>query len=155
MVILGLNILHDATATLLVEGKIAASVAEERMSRIKYHCGFPFKSIVEVLRIAGVSPQHVDKVVLSFNSNFDKMPHYYTDYQVVKKSANPSYYKILKEYEKRTGLPLFINTSFNMHEEPIVTTPEDAIRSLERGCVDVLSIGLSWVWKDDNNITES
>ena len=75
--------------------------------------------------------------------------------QVVKKSANPSYYKILKEYEQRTGLPLFINTSFNMHEEPIVTTPEDAIRSLERGCVDVLSIGPFLVWKGDKDTIES
>ncbi len=82
MVILGLNILHDATATLLVNGKIAASIAEERLSRIKYHCGFPYKSITEVLRIAGVSPQHVDKVVFSFNSNLSKMPRYYTDYVV-------------------------------------------------------------------------
>jgi carbamoyltransferase len=68
--------------------------------------------------------------------------------QVVKESANPSYYKILKEYEKRTGLPLLVNTSFNMHEEPIVCTPEDALRSLEKGCVDVLSIGSFLVWKD-------
>jgi len=80
MVILGLNILHDSTATLLVDGKIAASIAAERLSRIKYHCGFPYKSIVEVLRIGGVSPQDVDKVVFGFNSNFEKMPRYYTDY---------------------------------------------------------------------------
>ncbi len=82
MVVLGLNILHDATATLLVDGKIAASVAEERLSRVKYHCGFPYRAIGEVLRIAGVSPQHVDKVVLGFNSNLDRMPRYYTDYVV-------------------------------------------------------------------------
>jgi carbamoyltransferase len=68
--------------------------------------------------------------------------------QVVKQSANPSYYKILKEYEKRTGLPLLVNTSFNMHEEPIVCTPEDALRSLKNNCVDVLSIGSFLVWKD-------
>ncbi len=82
MVILGLNILHDATATLLVDGDIAASVAEERLSRIKFHCGFPYRAIAEVLRIAGISPEQVDQVVLSFNSNFDKMPRYYTDYVV-------------------------------------------------------------------------
>jgi len=68
--------------------------------------------------------------------------------QVVKESANPTYYRILKEFERRTGLPLFINTSFNMHEEPIVCTPEDALRSLEMGCVDTLSIGSFLVWKE-------
>lgn len=82
MVILGLNILHDSTATLLIDGKIAASVAEERLSRVKYHCGFPYLSIAEVLRIAGISPRHVDKVVLSFNSNLDHMPRYFADYVV-------------------------------------------------------------------------
>jgi carbamoyltransferase len=82
MVILGLNILHDATATLLVEGKIVASVAEERLTRIKFHCGFPYKSILEVLRIGNVPADKVDKVILTFNSNLERMPRYYTDYVV-------------------------------------------------------------------------
>jgi carbamoyltransferase len=82
MVILGLNILHDATATLLVDGKIAASIAEERLTRVKFHCGFPYQSIPEVLRIAGISGTHVDKVVLGFNSNLEKMPRWYVDYIV-------------------------------------------------------------------------
>ncbi|MFH1862235.1 MAG: carbamoyltransferase C-terminal domain-containing protein [bacterium] len=86
MVILGLNILHDATATLLVDGKIVASVAEERLTRVKFHCGFPYRSIEEVLRIAGITARQVDKVVFSFNSNLEKMPRYYTDY-VVKRSG--------------------------------------------------------------------
>ncbi|MBU1652207.1 carbamoyltransferase, partial [bacterium] len=68
--------------------------------------------------------------------------------QVVKKQANPSYHKILQEYEKRTGLPLFVNTSFNAHEEPIVCTPDDALRSLGNKCVDALSIGSFIVWQD-------
>jgi len=61
--------------------------------------------------------------------------------QVVFRENNPSYYRILEEYEKRTGLPLFVNTSFNMHEEPIVCSPEDAIRSYLAGSVDVMAIG--------------
>ena len=82
MIILGLNILHDATATLLVDGKIAASVAEERLTRVKFHCGFPYHSIAEVLRLAGVDGQQVDKVILTFESNLNKMPRYFTDYVV-------------------------------------------------------------------------
>jgi carbamoyltransferase len=82
MVILGLNILHDATATLLVDGKIAASVAEERLTRVKFHCGFPYRSIPEVLRLAGIKGSEVDKVVFNFESNLNKMPRYYTDYVV-------------------------------------------------------------------------
>lgn len=82
MVILGLNILHDATATLLVEGQIVASIAEERISRVKFHCGFPYQAIAEVLRMAGISGQQVDRVVLTFDTNLSKMPRYYTDYVV-------------------------------------------------------------------------
>ncbi|MDP6495831.1 MAG: carbamoyltransferase C-terminal domain-containing protein [Dehalococcoidia bacterium] len=40
-----------------------------------------------------------------------------------------------------TGNPSIINTSFNHHEEPIVMSPEDAIRSLTNGNVDVLVAG--------------
>ncbi len=61
--------------------------------------------------------------------------------QLVTKKNNPTYYKIIKEFEKLTGLPLIINTSFNMHEEPIVCTPDDAIRSFEVDCVDILALG--------------
>lgn len=61
--------------------------------------------------------------------------------QVVKAEHNGSYYRILEEFEKLTGLPLFVNTSFNMHEEPILCTPEDAFRSLDAGSVDILAIG--------------
>jgi carbamoyltransferase len=60
--------------------------------------------------------------------------------QIIREKDNPSYYKILKIYQEKTGLPLFVNTSFNMHEEPIVCTPEDAIRSFLAGSVDVLAL---------------
>ena len=61
--------------------------------------------------------------------------------QIVKKSSNPSYYKIIDEYYKLSGIPVVINTSFNMHEEPIVATPDDAIRAFNEGCIDYLAIG--------------
>lgn len=61
--------------------------------------------------------------------------------QVVTPEANPSYYKILKEHQKITGLWAFVNTSFNAHEEPIVCSPRDALSSFKDDCVDVLSLG--------------
>lgn len=60
--------------------------------------------------------------------------------QVVRRQDNPSFHRIISEYKKLSGLPLLINTSFNVHEEPIVCTPEDAIRSFLAGSVDVLAI---------------
>lgn len=61
--------------------------------------------------------------------------------QIVVKKANPSYYKIIDEYRKITGLPTIINTSFNMHEEPIVCSPHDAVRAFKQGALDYLAIG--------------
>jgi carbamoyltransferase len=61
--------------------------------------------------------------------------------QVINEKDNPSYYKILKEYHKLTGIPTLVNTSFNMHEEPIVCSPQDAVRSFLQGHLDYLAIG--------------
>ena len=54
---------------------------------------------------------------------------------------NPSFHKIIKAFHRRTGLPCIVNTSFNIHEEPIVCSPDDAIRAFTQGHLDVLAIG--------------
>jgi carbamoyltransferase len=61
--------------------------------------------------------------------------------QLVRPEINPGYDAILAEYEKRSGVPCLINTSFNMHEEPIVCSPQDAIRAFRLGKLDALAIG--------------
>lgn len=61
--------------------------------------------------------------------------------QLIRRRDNPSYYKIVEEYYKITGIPTLVNTSFNMHEEPIVCTPSDALRSFLEGQLDYLAIG--------------
>jgi carbamoyltransferase len=61
--------------------------------------------------------------------------------QLVTERSNPSFYKIIREYHSLTGLPSVINTSFNMHEEPIVCTPDDAIRAFLQGNLDYLALG--------------
>lgn len=58
--------------------------------------------------------------------------------QVVSKDINPRLYGIIKEYQGLTGIPAVINTSFNMHESPIVCSPEDAIDDFLKGAADVL-----------------
>ena len=60
--------------------------------------------------------------------------------QIVSQKENRRLYKILSEYYKLSGVPVLINTSFNMHEEPIVFTPEDAIRAFLDGNLDYLII---------------
>jgi carbamoyltransferase len=61
--------------------------------------------------------------------------------QLVTPTSNPSFHRILTEYHRLTGLPSVINTSFNMHEEPIVCSPDDAIRAFLQGNLDYLAIG--------------
>ena len=61
--------------------------------------------------------------------------------QIVSIEQNPSFHKIISEYYKLSKIPVVINTSFNMHEEPIVATPEDAIRAFNQGAMDLLAIG--------------
>jgi carbamoyltransferase len=60
--------------------------------------------------------------------------------QLVTPESNPSFHRILQRYFELTGIPAFINTSFNMHEEPIVCTPEDAVRAFLLGNIDYLAI---------------
>jgi len=61
--------------------------------------------------------------------------------QIVTNSANARFYGILSAYHRKTGIAAMINTSFNMHEEPIVATAADAIRSFQQGHLDVLVLG--------------
>jgi carbamoyltransferase len=61
--------------------------------------------------------------------------------QLVSERTNPSFHRILRGYYERTGIPALINTSFNMHEEPIVCSPEDAIRAFLLGKLDYLAMG--------------
>lgn len=60
---------------------------------------------------------------------------------VVRRAVNPSYYKIIEEFKNRTGLGVIINTSFNIHEEPIICTPADACIAFRQNAVDALAIG--------------
>lgn len=69
--------------------------------------------------------------------------------QFVTEESNLSFYKIIKEYHAITGNPSIINTSFNMHEEPIVCTPKDAIRGFLDGNLDYLAMG-NFIIKNPN-----
>src|SRR5690606_28368121 len=60
---------------------------------------------------------------------------------LVRRDRNPGMYRILEAFRRRTGLPGIINTSFNMHEEPIVCSAEDCVRAFLAGKLDYLAIG--------------
>lgn len=58
----------------------------------------------------------------------------------VNKKVNPKYWNLINEFEKISGVPVLLNTSFN-ENEPVVCTPEEAIKCFKRTEFDVLSIG--------------
>ena len=86
-----------------------------------------------------VRKDKVDKIPAVCHVDGTARPH------VVKQSVNPSYYKILEKFRTATGLGVIINTSFNIHEEPIICSPADACRALDKRAVDYLAIGDFWV----------
>ena len=61
--------------------------------------------------------------------------------QSVRKDENPRYHEMISEFEKLTGVPMVLNTSFNTAFEPIVNSPEDAIASFLHLGADYLAIG--------------
>ena len=61
--------------------------------------------------------------------------------QTVDRASNPRYYDLLSAFERRTGVPVLINTSFNSRGQPIVCSPRDAIEAFYSTPLDALVIG--------------
>lgn len=70
--------------------------------------------------------------------------------QAVRSDTNPRFHKLLTEMEKRTGVPVLLNTSFN-DQEPIVCSPEDAVKTFIKTNIDYLVIGDFIASKDKDN----
>jgi len=61
--------------------------------------------------------------------------------QTVTRDTNPNYYDLIREFERLTGCPVLVNTSFNVRGEPIVCAPADAYRCFMRTNIDYLVLG--------------
>ena len=70
--------------------------------------------------------------------------------QIIKKIQNKSYYSLIKEFGRLSGIPVLINTSFNIRGEPIVCTPEDAYRCMMGTGIDYLVIDKFLIKREDN-----
>ena len=68
--------------------------------------------------------------------------------QLVEQNWNPAYHSMLKHYERITGVGGVLNTSFNLHGDPVVCTPRDAIETYIRSDLDVLTIEDYVVWDE-------
>ena len=61
--------------------------------------------------------------------------------QVIRREWNPPYYRVVHNFAQATGVPVLLNTSFNLRGEPIVNTPADALRTFLRSGLDALAMG--------------
>ena len=71
--------------------------------------------------------------------------------QTVHQDTNPRYHALLKSFQKKTGCPMVVNTSFNVRGEPIVCTPEDAFRCFMGTDIEILVCGNSLLRKEDQD----
>ena len=67
--------------------------------------------------------------------------------QVLDSDANRDYYELIAAFEARTGVGCLLNTSFNLHGEPIVATPEDALDTFGRSGLGHLALGRTLISK--------
>ena len=61
--------------------------------------------------------------------------------QTINRSQNPLYYDLIKAFQRRTGVPVLVNTSFNTRSEPVVCTPRDAVECFWTSPIDALVMG--------------
>jgi len=71
--------------------------------------------------------------------------------QTVSRDVSPDYYDLIKEFEKLTGCPVVVNTSFNVRGEPIVCTPKDAHTCFMRTHIDALVLGPYLLHKEEQD----
>ncbi|MFQ6099683.1 MAG: carbamoyltransferase [Anaerolineae bacterium] len=69
--------------------------------------------------------------------------------QTIQRERNPRYYRVLERFGQATGVPVLLNTSFNLRGEPIVSSPADAYRTFRRSGLDTLVLGNCLIRKPD------
>jgi carbamoyltransferase len=75
--------------------------------------------------------------------------------QTVHENTNPRYYGLLKAFEAKTGCGVLVNTSFNVRNEPIVCSPEDAYRCFMRSAIDILVLENCLLYKTEQKPLEN
>jgi len=122
----------------------APSVLEEKSHEyFEHHGASPF-----MLYAFGVKPDRRSQIPAVTHVDGTARP------QTVSKETNPRYWKLIHEFEKISGVPVLLNTSFNV-QEPIVCTPEEAIRSFLSTGTDCLVLDDLFVRREDIRSTQS
>ena len=136
----------------------APSVLRERVSDwFEMDCDSPYMLLVadvvkskrremtpEEKRLFGIDKLNVPRSDIPAVTHVD----YSARIQTVREETNPHYYALISAFERRTGCPVIVNTSFNVRGEPIVCTPEDAFRCFMGNELDVLAVGNCYLRKE-------
>ena len=71
--------------------------------------------------------------------------------QTVHQETNPKYHALIRKVDELSGIPVVVNTSFNVRGEPIVCTPEDAFRCFMGTELDILAVGNCLLYKEEQD----
>jgi carbamoyltransferase len=69
--------------------------------------------------------------------------------QIITQKQNPRYFNLIKEFGKKTGVYVLLNTSFNLKGEPIVNSPKDALNTFTKSGLDILALENYVILKKD------
>jgi carbamoyltransferase len=139
----------------------APSVLRERVSDwFEMDCDSPYMLLVadvvtsrrremtqEEKQLFGIDKLNVPRSEIPAVTHVD----YSARVQTVHEDTNPRYYALLSAFERKTGCPVLVNTSFNVRGEPIVCTPEDAFRCFMGSQLDALAVGNSYLRKESQD----
>ncbi|MFN0085078.1 MAG: carbamoyltransferase [Blastocatellia bacterium] len=109
----------------------AASVPEERADEFFENCTSLSRFLLTVSR---VKPEKQKLIPAAWFA--DGMARVHT----VSRQTNPLFWRLLNKFGEKTGVPVLLNTSFNLFGEPVVCTPREAIRSFYCSGIDALAI---------------
>jgi carbamoyltransferase len=139
----------------------APSILRERVSDwFEMDCDSPYMLLVadvvasrrramtqEEKQLFGIDKLNVPRSEIPAVTHVD----YSARVQTVHEDTNPRYYALLSAFERKTGCPVLVNTSFNVRGEPIVCTPEDAFRCFMGSQLDALAAGNCYLRKENQD----
>lgn len=139
----------------------APSVLRERLADwFELDCDSPYMllvaDVVERRRKAMTKEQSalfgIDKLNVA-RSDIPAVTHvdYSARIQTVHADTNPRYHALIREFERQTGCPVIVNTSFNVRGEPIVCTPQDAFRCFMGTEIEVLAVENCYLRKEQQD----
>ncbi len=87
-----------------------------------------------MLMVSPVKPEQQEKIAAVSHMGTGRL-------QTVERETNPRYYGVIERFGQLTGVPVLLNTSFNLRGEPIVNTPREAFNTFKNSDIDMLVLG--------------